>query len=139
VPERIFVDAGYLIALSPPKDRHHAVARSWYVRLRRERLALVTSTAVLHEFGNELAQPAEWPRARAAIDAMAADPGVVIVSADRGLFDRAAAFKSSFADKEWGLTDCTSFLIMQESEITRALSNDHHFQQMGFRALLLDV
>ena len=41
------------------------------------------------------------------------------------------------ADKEWGLTDCVSFVVMQERAITDALTADAHFQQAGFRSLLL--
>jgi uncharacterized protein len=39
-------------------------------------------------------------------------------------------------DKEWGLVDCISFIVMQNREITDALTADIHFQQAGFRALL---
>jgi hypothetical protein len=41
-------------------------------------------------------------------------------------------------DKEWGLTDCASFLIMQERGITEALVYDDHFHQAGFIPLLRD-
>ena len=41
-------------------------------------------------------------------------------------------------DKTWGVTDCTSFLIMEEKGISEALSFDRDFQQAGFRALLLE-
>lgn len=44
----------------------------------------------------------------------------------------------SRSDKNWGLTDCVSFTIMREAGITDALTADVHFQQAGFRALLLD-
>jgi predicted nucleic acid-binding protein len=39
-------------------------------------------------------------------------------------------------DKEWGLTDCISFLVMQDRAMTDALTTAQHFQQAGFRALL---
>lgn len=41
-------------------------------------------------------------------------------------------------DKTWGLTDCTSFLIMEQKGIAEALSADRDFQQAGFSALLLE-
>ncbi|MDP7134637.1 MAG: PIN domain-containing protein, partial [Planctomycetota bacterium] len=40
-------------------------------------------------------------------------------------------------DKGWSLTDCVSFVVMQERGLVDALTTDLHFQQAGFRALLL--
>jgi predicted nucleic acid-binding protein len=31
------------------------------------------------------------------------------------------------ADKSWSLTDCASFLIMEEENLTAALTHDRHF------------
>ena len=40
------------------------------------------------------------------------------------------------SDQTWSLTDCASFLVMEERNITDALAYDRDFQQAGFRALL---
>jgi predicted nucleic acid-binding protein len=39
-------------------------------------------------------------------------------------------------DKDWGITDCISFVVMTERNLISALTADHHFHQAGFRALL---
>jgi predicted nucleic acid-binding protein len=39
-------------------------------------------------------------------------------------------------DKEWSLTDCISFHLMQERGIQRALTYDLHFAQAGFQPLM---
>ena len=39
-------------------------------------------------------------------------------------------------DKEWPLTDCISFVVMQEQGLSEALTADHHFLQAGFKTLL---
>jgi len=40
-------------------------------------------------------------------------------------------------DKNWSLTDCISFVVMQEHGITEALTADRHFEQAGFVPLLV--
>ena len=67
------------------------------------------------------------------------DDDVEILSINPMLFSKALKFYSSRMDKEWGLTDCISFVIMNERKITDALTADHHFEQAGFKALLRDV
>src|SRR5208282_5143253 len=47
-------------------------------------------------------------------------------------------FFSARPDKEWSLTDCISFVVMNERGMTDALTSDHHFEQAGFQILLKD-
>ena len=51
--------------------------------------------------------------------------------------DEAFANYLARSDKEWGLTDCVSFALMNEAGMTEALTADVHFRQAGFTALLL--
>jgi predicted nucleic acid-binding protein len=39
-------------------------------------------------------------------------------------------------DKGWGMTDCLSFVVMEDRGIQKALTTDEHFEQAGFVALL---
>ena len=39
-------------------------------------------------------------------------------------------------DKEGGLIDCISCVVMQERNIADVLATDEHFRQMGFRILM---
>jgi predicted nucleic acid-binding protein len=39
------------------------------------------------------------------------------------------------ADKDWSLTDCISFVAMQEAGVQKALTSDQHFAQAGFVVL----
>src|SRR5205807_8573085 len=54
------------------------------------------------------------------------------------LFRGALALYQDRPDKSWSLTDCASFLIMDQRQIAEAPSHDRHFEERerGHRALL---
>ena len=59
-----------------------------------------------------------------------------IIAPEPGLFDQGCQLYFSRPDKEWSLTDCISFVVMQREGLTDALTGDRHFEQAGFHALL---
>ena len=72
----------------------------------------------------------------ALFDALEADPLVEIIAISEELFAKALDLFRSRPDKEWGLVDCVSFIVMQKRRLTEALTPDKHYEQAGFRALL---
>jgi predicted nucleic acid-binding protein len=56
----------------------------------------------------------------------------------KSLMTSASRLYQSRPDKEWGLTDCVSFALMQRERIKGALTADPHFRQAGFVPLLLE-
>jgi hypothetical protein len=52
------------------------------------------------------------------------------------LFEAGLRLYSDRPDKDWSLTDCTSFVVMKRLRITEALTADRHFEQAGFKVLL---
>ena len=70
---------------------------------------------------------------------LASDPNTVIVPQTSLQFQEALSFYAGREDKEWSLTDCASFQIMQDSGLKEALSHDHHFEQAGFVPLLKEL
>ena len=63
-------------------------------------------------------------------------PQLEFAAVDMRLHDRAVELHQERADKAWSLTDCVSFVLMRDRDVTRALTHDHHFEQAGFEALL---
>lgn len=59
-----------------------------------------------------------------------------IVPLTNDLYAQALILYRSRIDKEWGLVDCLSFVVMRERMLTEALTADQHFEQVGFQALL---
>lgn len=70
------------------------------------------------------------------LGALLSDPAVEIIPPSSGLFERGLRLFRERPDKGWSLTDCISFVVMEERGIRDALTGDHHFEQAGFAALL---
>jgi predicted nucleic acid-binding protein len=134
--ERVFADTGYWIALLNPRDDLHQKASATSREYSPGQI--VTSEMVLTEFLNSFSDYGPRPR-RAAAKAAASlrdTPQVVIVPQTSQLFEKALKRYQDMADKSWSLTDCASFLIMEEERLTAALTHDRHFAQAGFQTLL---
>jgi uncharacterized protein len=134
--ERVFADTGYWIALLNPRDDLHEKALAASRDLGPKQI--VTSEMVLTEFLNGFSgygPPLREAAAKAA--ALLRDTlQLVIFPQTTELFHKALKRYQEAADKSWSLTDCASFLIMEEQQLTAALTHDRHFAQAGFRALL---
>lgn len=129
----VFLDTAYLVALLRRDDAHHAAA----IALRPQFDGpLVTTEYVLVELLDSLANTATRASAAAAVGVVRSHPRVKLIAASASLFDEAVALYRSRPDKDWGLTDCISFTVMQREGLTDALTADRHFEQAGFRALL---
>ena len=132
----VFLDTAYAIALSSASDQFHLRAVALAEQMEAASTGLVTTRAVLLEIGNALSKQRYRRAAVQLLNSLEADPTVEIVPLSEGLYARAAKLYRERLDKEWGLTDCISMIVMQDRGLTDALTTDEHFQQAGFRALL---
>jgi uncharacterized protein len=132
----IFLDTGYFRAILDKDDRFHAVAAAWKSILDRNVRKLFTTTAVLLELGDHFCKPGPFETALPLIQSVLLDPKLIVVEIGKTHLDAALVLRASRRDKDWGVTDCTSFLVMKSFGITEALACDHHFEQAGYRALL---
>ena len=128
-----FADTNFFLALINDRDEHHDKAVTLAEQYRG--LSLVTTDAVLLEVGNGLARGFR-DEAVALFEELENSPEAEIVRLDPEIFDAAKALYKSHRDKEWGLVDCVSFIVMRERQISDALTSDKHFVQAGFRALM---
>ena len=133
---RLFLDTSFTLAGLAPEDHHHAQALALADNVKHRRISLVTTYAVLLEIGDALSGTRHRHRASDILSSLEADATVQIVEITESLYRRALGLYRSRPDKEWGLTDCVSFMVMQDLGITDALTADRHFEQAGFTALL---
>ena len=134
--KRIFADTSYWVALLNPRDELHgraaAVARSC------SEDEIVNSEMVLVELLNGFSD--RGPRLRVAatkaVKTLRSSSNLTVIPQTSHQFQRALGRYEERIDKDWSLTDCASFLIMEAEGIEAALTHDQHFAQAGFQALL---
>ena len=129
----IFVDTSFLLAVLNPRDTLHPRAQAWAAVIAEP---LLVTEYVVWEMVNGLSLPVDRPKAHLAVQAIQIAPDWEWVPASNPLFVAGMQLHRERNDKSWSLTDCISFQVMQQRNIHRALTYDHHFEQAGYQALL---
>lgn len=134
--DRLFLDTAFIQALLNPRDDYHTVAKALFPRVRNAQEAWITE-AILTEVGNALSA-SNRNAAIKFINQCYQTDNIRVVSINPLLFRQSLDLYSSRPDKNWGLTDCISFVVMTTHGITEAVTSDRHFVQAGFRSLMLE-
>ena len=132
----IFIDTSYVLALFNKDDAYHDAARYWASALSSGQF--VTTHAILLEIGNAFAKVTLRQAGIGILRRFEQDAQIEIIPYSSKWHEKAMQMYESRLDKEWGLIDCVSFVVMQKYGLLEALTTDTHFQQAGFRALLLE-
>ncbi len=130
----IFADAFYWLALVNDKDIAHDRAVRFTSSFSGTTL---TTEWVLAEVCDGLSSVRRRHHVSDLRALWQSDNKLLVIAADHDGFERGMELYLSRPDKEWSLTDCISFVVMQEHGVTEALTGDHHFLQAGFVPLLL--
>jgi hypothetical protein len=134
-----FADTSFWIALSSKGDQYHSQAFAWHSTVMRSASTIVTTEAVLWEWLNALADTTTRTIAAEGYRRAHADSRIEVVPFGPELNGAAAHLYRSRGDKDWSLTDCLSFVVMERRCLTEALTTDHHFEQAGLKALMLSL
>ena len=135
----VFLDTAYAIALISETDDFHDRALALASYLEENQIHLVTTRAILLEIGNALSKVRYRSAAIQLLDALENDVTVEIMPISEPLYKEALQLYRERSDKEWGLIDCISYLVMKRKGIYQALTTDEHFRQMGFHVLMRDL
>jgi len=130
---KIFIDTLFVVALINKCDQYHEIAE----RLSEyyEGQPFITTDAVLLEIGNALSRNFKGQAVQVIEDLISSDD-VEVIHLTSNLFKEAFELYKRYQDKQWGLVDCISFVVMKEHSIQAALTCDRHFVQAGFQALM---
>ena len=130
----VFVDTGAYFALTFTGDENHQSARSLHQRLAAERRQLVTTNFVLAETHALLLNRLNRDIALRVLESIdQSSTRIVRVSASDELLAR--EIPRRYRDKDFSLTDATSFVIMERLGIRTAFAFDRHFAQYGLTVL----
>ena len=125
--------------MSRARDQYHSDALAWHVYLVKSRAVIVTTEAVCWEWLNAMSGAATRKIAANGFEQIRRDPLIQVIPHTEELREAAVHLFSSRLDKDWSLTDCLSFVVMERRNIRDALTADNHFEQAGFRAVLSTI
>lgn len=135
----VYADSGYWVALLNPRDQWYEKARLVADQIKGRRI--VTSEMVFVEFLNSMSRYGADKR-RQSVEAMQRlydNPNIEVVPQTTAQLKSAAELYVRRLDQRWSITDCASFIIMEQRGLTDALAYDRDFVQAGFRALLREA
>lgn len=134
--DRVFVDTAAWLALVNKTDEFHEKAKDVRKRLLEEEATFITTNQVIIEVANSLSKPRFRKAVVGLITSIWESENITVVKIEDEIYSRSWEMYKDRDDKEWSLTDCMSFVVMEDKAIQSAFTTDHHFEQAGFTILL---
>ncbi len=133
----VFVDTSGWANAFIKTERYHTKASILVERWQQNNQCVVTTNYVLSELIVLLGSRGQYrSTVLNNIETIRLADWVEIVHVDKSLDDKAWQLLADRLDKQWSLVDAVSFIVMQERNLTEALTADRHFEQAGFVCLL---
>jgi len=133
--EHALVDTSSLVARFNQKDRNHRSAAPFLKNQDdpdSEAFRLVLSDYVRRDIATIRFKSGRHDVAAAAGHAILKSTAFERVFVEPPVFDAAWSLFLDRADKPWSFTDCTSFVLMENLGIRKAVAFDANFRQAGF-------
>jgi predicted nucleic acid-binding protein len=135
----VFVDASAWVAFFNRRDAHHSEAREHMTKLLRSGTPLAASTWTIYEAITITRSKLGYGRARR-LWQLANDRRIIsMVRVDPGIESAALKLFWRYRDKDWGVVDCSTLVIMDRLGCRTAFGYDRHFVeasgQQGFAVL----
>ena len=134
----VFVDTGAWVALQDPDDRWHREAAAALEASLARGQAPVTTNLVVGETYTYLRRTAGHQAAFRFVDTLDRSPRLTLVHVDAEVERQAFALLRRYRDQSFSFVDGTSFVVMQQRRIRRALAFDAHFATAGFVRVPVD-
>lgn len=133
---QVFVNTAAWIALLNMDNVWHQEAGKIRLDLVNKNYVFITTDFVLLEVADALCLPICKKNTADFLRNVERLKSTRVIPLDRALFQAGLDLYETRLDKDWGLTDCISFVVMQREGIVEAFTSDKHFEQAGFTRLL---
>ena len=134
--EPVFLDASAWIAITNRKDRYHNEALRVYRRLLRSPVSLITTTWTAYEALTIVKTRLGYGQAERLWERIQRPSIVDLIMVDDKVEAEALELFWEYKDKDWGVVDCSSLVVMERTGCRQAFAFDRHFveasQQYGF-------
>ena len=124
----IFVDTGAWFASVVPSDRDHAAASRW---LSQNTEPLLTTDYVVDETLTLLKVRGQTTRSMVLGEQFFRGSLATVYYLTEADIRLTWQLFRQFSDKAWSFTDCSSKVVIDRLQLTRAFAFDHHFRQFG--------
>ena len=134
--EPVFVDASAWVVTTNAKDSYHTQAVSVYRRLLQSAVPLITSTWTAYEALTIVKTKLGYNQAERLWQGLQRPSVVHLVTVDDKIEAEALELFWEYKDKDWGVVDCASLVVMDGTGCRQAFAFDRHFveasSQYGF-------
>ena len=118
------------------KDVYHYLAKEWAQRMKKDRILCHISIPIIFEIADGFSRLSRREIGQSLVDNILNSENYIVHPFSETIYRNALKIYSARDDKEWGSTDCYSFELMKEHDISKALTADKHFKQFGMEILL---
>ncbi len=129
---KVFVDSYAFIGWINTLDSSHAIVNNFMATYRGR---FITTEWILMELADGLSHRSVRAKTLELIRRVRTNRLFEIVPYGTPIYQDGYDLFAARPDKDWSLTDCISFAVMDQRGLTDALTGDHHFEQAGFRAI----
>lgn len=134
--EVVFVDTFAWVAAINKSDNYHKISLKTIEYLIKKKIKLITTNYVIIETINALSKVEFRKAVIEFIKKLEASPSIEIIKITDETYNNAWILYQKRIDKDWGITDCTSFEVMRMFNIKKAFTYDRHFEQAGYSLVL---
>lgn len=132
----VFVDTSALIALGNKRDVFYHQAKQIRRKLVQSQRTFLTTNLVIVEFCSAFSSAKFRSIAIDLVESIKQSNKWEYIHVDKDLMERGFERFKRMRDKDWSLVDCISIIVAEGFGAPEIFTNDHHFEQAGFKILL---